>query len=301
MSMNRAAISELECFIAVAEELNFSRAASRLHLSQPPLSRQIQSLEAKLGVRLLNRNTRTVALTAAGSLYLDDVRHILTRLDSAASSAHRAGTGESLRLRLAFVGALMDESLVEVLQTFRKLHPTCQIHLSDLPPSAQLEALLVGQVDGAFIGASPQKPQKAVSTLIWKREPLLLVLPEHHALATSKSVSLLSLKEESWVMVSRSAAPAFRQQFDRLCAEATIRPRVVQESERAAAVLMMVAAEQGVSLLPESVSRLVHPGVVFLRVTGMSPTLDHTYAYRDQGDNALLADFRRLLSTALRT
>ena len=113
--MNSVAIYELQCFVAVAEELNFSRAAKRLHMSQPPLSRQIQSLESKLGVRLLNRNTRSVALTSAGTLYLEDARQILTRLDAAAASARRAVTGEILRLRLAFVGALLDENLVEVL------------------------------------------------------------------------------------------------------------------------------------------------------------------------------------------
>lgn len=293
--MNQVTIYELECFVAVAEELNFSRAAARLHMSQPPLSRQIQSLETKLGARLLNRNTRTVALTSAGGLFLEDTRHILTRLDEAAASARRAATGEISRLRLAFVGALLDESLVALLQTFRKLHPNCQIHLTDLPPAAQLEALQAGQVDGAFIGATPRKLNQNFSSVVWKREPLLIVLPAEHSLAAAKSVGLASLQNESWVMVSRTAAPAFRQQFDSLCANAAMRPRVVQESERAAAVLTMVAARQGVSLLPASVARLVHPGVAFRPVKGMSPVLDHTFAYRNSETNATIRDFLKML------
>src|SRR5689334_21756223 len=131
MSINRATVHEMECFAAVAEELSFSRAAKRLHMSQPPLSRQIQSLEAKLGVPLLHRNTRSVSLTAAGTLYLEDARQILTRLDGAAASARRAATGEAGRLRLAFIGALLDERLVRILRSFRQLHPRCQIHLTD--------------------------------------------------------------------------------------------------------------------------------------------------------------------------
>lgn len=293
--MNPITIYELECFVAVAEELNFSRAAARLHLSQPPLSRQIQSLEAKLGVRLLNRNTRMVAPTSAGALFLEDTRHILTRLDEAAASARRAATGEISRLRLAFVGALLDESLVALLQTFRKLHPNCQIHLTDLPPAAQLEALQAGQADGAFIGATPRKLNKSFASVVWKREPLLIVLPAEHALAAAKSVPLAALQNESWVMVSRTAAPAFRQQFDGLCAAAAIRPRVVQESERAAAVLTMVAARQGVSLLPESVARLVHPGVAFRPVKGLSPVLEHAFAYRSGENNATIKDFLKML------
>ena len=122
--MNSVAIYELHCFVAVAEELNFSRAAKRLHMSQPPLSRQIQSLESKLGVRLLNRNTRSVALTSAGTLYLEDARQILTRLDAAAASARRAVTGEILRLRLAFVGALLDENLVTCSRRFENFIPS---------------------------------------------------------------------------------------------------------------------------------------------------------------------------------
>lgn len=293
--MNRAAIYELECFVAVAEELNFSRAAKRLHISQPPLSRQIQSLEQKLGARLLIRNTRTVALTPAGILYLEDARQILTRIDGAAAAVQRAAGGEISRLRLAFVGALLDESLVKVLQSFRKRRPQCQVHLVDLSPAEQLEALQNGQLDGAFIGAPPGKPGRNVSTIIWKKEPLLVALWEHHKLAASKSVSFSALKNESWVMVSRTAAPAFRKQFDQLCAQAGIRPQVVQESGRVAAVLTLVAAEQGISLLPESISRLVHPGVVFKRIKGADFAFEHAFAFRTGETSPVMTDFLQLL------
>jgi DNA-binding transcriptional LysR family regulator len=298
MNMNQVSLYEIQCFVAVAEELNFSRAAMRLHMSQPPLSRQVQSLESKLGVKLLQRSTRAVSLTSAGALYLQDVRHILTRLDCAAASAQRAAGGEASRLRLAFVGALLDEGLVEVLQALRKHHSQCQIHLTDLPPAAQLDALLGGQVDGAFIGAEPVKLAKRLSLVVWKVEPLLLALPQNHALAARGSIHLSQLKHENWVMVSRAAAPAFRHQFDRLSAAANIRPRVVQESERAAAVLTMVAAEQGVSLLSESLSRLVHPGVVFRAIGGKPVPLTHTFAYRTQETNPILLDFVSLLAHA---
>ncbi len=293
--MNRAAIHELECFIAVSEELNFSRAAARLHMSQPPLTRQVQSLEEKLGVRLLDRNTRTVSLTPAGALYLEDARQILTRLDSAADTARRAVTGEVARLRLAFVGALMDQGLIRLLQAFRETHPHCQIHLTDLPPAEQLEALRAGRVDGAFIGAEPRRKGRDLATVVWKREPLLVALPEAHTLAKNKTLSLSQLKAEGWVMVSRSAAPAFRQQFETLCTQAKFRPRVVQESDRVAAVLTMVAAAQGISLLPEAMSRLVGKGVAFRQVHGQKLTLDHAFAWRiDEGQEAL-TDLVKLL------
>lgn len=295
MSINRVSTYELECFVTVAEELSFSRAAKRLHLSQPPLSRQIQSLEAKLGARLLDRNTRAVTLTPAGLLYLEDARQILIRLDSAGGAVRRAASGEVSRLRLAFVGALLDEALIRLLKTFRRLHPQCQIHLTDLPPAEQLAAVRTGLVDGAFIGATPRKPSRWISTVIWKREPLLLALPESHVLSRKKTIHLSALKE-NWVMVSRTAAPAFRQQFDQLCASASIRPRVVQESDRAAAVLTMVAAEQGISLLPESISQLIQRGVVFRPLRGKQPVLEHAFAYRSGEPDASVIEFLKLFS-----
>jgi len=294
MSINQVTVYELECFVAVAEELNFSRAAKRLHISQPPLSRQIQALEFKLGVRLLERSTRAVSLTSAGALYLQDARHILTRLESAAATAQRVAVGEDARLRLSFVGALLDEVLVNILQTLRRDHPRCQIHLTDLSPSAQVEALLAGQVDGSFIGAAPARPDKRLRLVVWKREPLLVVLPQDHPLAAQQKVRLSDLKDENWVMVSRSAAPAFRQQFDRWCAKSKVRPRVVQQSERVAAILTMVAAGQGVSLLAQSLSRLVHPGVVF-RTVSAQPILTHHFACRARENNPLVLDFLKLL------
>jgi DNA-binding transcriptional LysR family regulator len=296
--MNRASVQELECFVAVAEELNFSRAARKLNMSQPPLSRQIRGLEEKLGVRLLQRSTRAVSLTSAGALYLEDARQVLTKLDAAASSARRAHGGEDARLSLAFVGALLDEKLVAALQAFRRLHPRCQIHLADLAPAEQLAALAEGQVDGAFIGASPRRMPRGVESMVWKREPLLLAVPERHALAGFRTVSLAQLKNESWVMVSRAAAPAFRQQFDRLCRAAGIQPRVVQESERVGAVMTMVAVEQGISLMPEAVSRLVHPGVVFRALARPQAVLDHTFACRRATEPGMMADFLKMLCRA---
>ena len=291
--MNRVSTHELECFVAVAEELSFSRAAKRLHLSQPPLSRQIQSLEAKLGVRLLNRNTRTVTLTSGGRLYLEDARQILIRLDGAAASVRRTASGEILRLRLAFVGALLDEGLVLLLKTFRQSHPQCQIHLTDLPPAEQLESLRAGRIDGAFIGAPPRKLDRRISIMIWKREPLLLALPGSHPLAAKKSIPLAPLRE-NWVMVSRAAAPAFRQQFDQLCESMSVPPRVVRESDRAAAVLTMVAAEQGISLLPESVTKLISRGVVFRPLKGQQPLLEHAFAWRSDESHSPIMEFLKL-------
>ena len=296
--MNRPTVHELECFVAIAEELSFSKAAKRLRLSQPPLSRQLRSLESKLAARLLNRSTRVVTLTDAGRLYLEDAKQVLARLDSSSSMMRRAASGELQRLRLAFVGALADDALVRQLQAFRALHPECQVHMVDLAPSEQIEALLEGQVDGAFIGVSPLKLSQKLKTQIWKREPLNAVLPDtpHHA--KSASLKLAQLKSESWIMVSEAAAPAFRQHLRMLCRNAKFQPAVIQESDRVAAVLTMVAAGQGVSLLPAGLSRLLKSGVVFKPLSDPKATLAHAFAVRRHDENGMVPAFAALLRSA---
>jgi DNA-binding transcriptional LysR family regulator len=290
--MNRPSIVELECFVAVAEESNFSRAARRLNLTQPPLSRHIRSLEEKLGSRLFDRNTRSVALTPAGTMFLRDAAALLLALDSAAEAVRRAGLGETSRLRIAFVGALLEESFVRVIQEFRNAHPLCQLHLSDLPPRGQMERIEDGSVDIAFVGACPRRLPRKLRSLIWKREPLLVALPEDHRMASSDTIRLKELSGAPWVMVSRQAAPEFRLQFDGLCQAHGFKPRVVEETDRVPAVLTMVAAGQGCSLLPSGVSHLLPIGIRFLPISSRRrPMLEHACLYRERPNLKEISDF----------
>jgi DNA-binding transcriptional LysR family regulator len=216
--MNRVDLRELECFVAVADHLNFSKAARQLHLSQPPLTRQVQALEQKLGAKVFTRNTHAVALTEAGALFLEDARQILGQLDRATETVRRVRSGQTFRLRLAFVGALLDKKLVRLIRRFQKANPNCQVQIADLEPAAQLEAIQAGNLDGGFIGAKPMKPVKGLDFIAWNQEPLLLALPEGHPLVAIKALGWRHLKQRPWVMVSRAAAPAFRQQFAGLVA-----------------------------------------------------------------------------------
>ena len=291
----RPDLRELESFVAVAEHLNFSRAARHLNLSQPPLTRHIQSLETKLNSRLLDRNTHAVSLTESGRLFLEDARAILNQLDRSADAIRRAQNGETVRLRLAFIGALLDERLVRLVQRFREANPHCQLQLADLPPAAQIEALRGGGLDGGFIGAHPPRPIKGLRFAVWGREPLVLVLPKKHALIKVGRLEWRHLKNLAWVMVSRTAAPAFRQQFSDLTACHALAGTIAQESDRVPAVLTMVAAGIGVTMAPQSAIRLIPGGLAFRELPHPRPVLDHAFAYR--GDNILtsLRDFLKLL------
>jgi LysR family transcriptional regulator, benzoate and cis,cis-muconate-responsive activator of ben and cat genes len=293
--MNRPAVRELECFVAVADCLNFSKAARQLNLSQPPLTRHIQSLEEKLGVKLFQRNTHAVSLTEAGVLYREDAQAILSHLDRASATLGRASQGETVRLRLAFIGALLDEKLVRLIQRFRQLHPTCQVQITDLSPSAQLTAIKAGELDGGFIGAQPTQPLKGVAFTSWGTEPLRLALPETHELAKINALTWSQLKNRNWVMVSRAAAPTFRQQFAQLEKARGLSARIIQESERVPAILTMVAAGSGVTMVPQSVTHLISKGVVFRSLPSPQPMLHHAFAHPSGEISAPLAAFLKLL------
>ena len=295
LSMNRADVKELECFVAVAEHLHFSKAARQLHLSQPPLTRHVQSLEEKLGTRLFTRNTHAVSLTETGLLYLEDARAILRHLDRAAETIRRAAHGETGRLRLAFIGALLDEKLVRLIQRFREKHPTYQIDVADLSPSAQMEALQSGELDGGFIGARPVKKIKGVTFLTWNREPLVLALPEKHLLAKVSSLRWADLNGLSWVMVSRQAAPAFRRQFSELIEKHQISARIVQESDRVPAILTMVAVGSGLTIVPRGVEHLIRAGIVFRKLPPPQPILEHAFAYQSRAITDVMKNFLGLL------
>ena len=288
-------LRELECFVAVAEHLNFSRAARQLNLSQPPLTRHVQSLEEKLGARLFQRNTHAVSLTKAGALFLEDAEAILRHLQRATESVRRAAQGEAVRLRLAFVGALLDTKLVRLIQQFRAAHPAYQVEINDLSPASQLAALQAGEIDGGFIGARPTKSDRKISLLAWHQEPLLLAVPENHALARQRRLQWHDLKGLAWVMVSRRAAPAFRQQFSEIDHQHGIAARIVQESDRVPAILTMVGAGCGVTIVPESVRHLIARGVVFRPLPAPRPLLQHTFAYRQGIASVALEQFLVLL------
>lgn len=293
--MNRPSLWELECFVAVAEELHFSKAAKRLHLSQPPLTRQIQSLERKLEVQLLRRKTRTVELTLPGELFLADAREILNHLDRASFAANRSGGGETERLRLGFLSALLGPDLIRVLRSFRDERPTCQVELLDLPARDQLSQIQNGTLDGGLIGGAPAKHSSDLRFLVWKTERYMVGLPERHQLSVKTMLSLPELRNERWVLTSRATAPAFRQRIDELCAAAGFKPRIVLESERTQAVLAMVAAENGIGMFTETITRLIDRGVVFLPLNNRKAVLQHTLVWQvDKSSEALLA-FQKVL------
>jgi DNA-binding transcriptional LysR family regulator len=259
------------------------------------LSRQIQALEKKLGVQLLRRKTRTVELTLPGEVFLQDAREILRHLDRASSAAHRSGGGETERLRLGFISALLGSDLMEVLRSFRDQRPTCQLELLDLPAADQFSRIQNGTLDCGLIGGVPAKHSSDLKFLVWKTERWLVGLPERHPSSVKAVLSLQELRNEKWVLTSRATAPAFRHRIDELCTAAGFRPRIVLESDRSQAVLAMVAAENGIGMFTETIARLIDRGVVFRPLNTQKAVLQHNLVWQaDKHSEALLA-FQKIL------
>jgi DNA-binding transcriptional LysR family regulator len=299
-------LRELECFTAVAEELSFTRAARRLHLAQPPLSRHIRVLEEKMGVRLFERDQHGVSLTAAGGLFYEETRGILPQLSRAGEAVRRAARGETTRLRLGFVSAVLNSELVETFRKFRSAHPQVQVMLRDIPPADQLQAIAEGRLDGGFVGLMPEDHPAGVKFVPWRKEPLLCFVPAGHPLTKAKGngkngaqkkcrIALADLAREPFIAVSAGAAPAFATHVHSLCREAGFRPRIVLESPRAQAVAVMVAAGSGVALLPESLASLMGKAVSALPLKG-APEITHVFAHGPGRVSGAMREFLDLLS-----
>lgn len=303
-------LRELECFTAVAEELSFTRAARRLHLAQPPLSRHIRVLEEKMGVRLFERDQHGVALTTAGGLFYEETRGILPQLSRAGEAVRRAARGETTRLRLGFVSAVLSAELVETFRKFRTAHPHVQVMLHDSSPTEQLQAIAEGRLDGGFVGLMPEDRPAGVKFVSWRKEPLLCFLPEGHRLAKAKPtvkqgaqkkhlIALSDLAREPFIAVSVGAAPAFATYVHALCREAGFRPRIVLESPRAQAVAVMVAAGSGVALLPESLAHLMGKAVCALPLRE-APEITHVFAHAPGRMSGAMREFLDLLTAHAR-
>lgn len=288
-------LRELECFTAAAEEGTFTQAARKLRLAQPPLSRHIKSLEDKLGTVLFRREARRVRLTAAGALFYEQTRTVLPQLVRAGEAARRFASGQTDRLRLGFVSAVLSPEWMDLLRSFREQHPAVQVTVQDSAPAEQLEALRAGFLDGGFVGLAPREPLTGLQTTPWRKELLAAFLPFGHRLAAQRDIALRELAPEPWVAVSSAAAPIFATHVRDLCARAGFRPRIVMESARAQAVAVMVAAGTGVAVLPASLARIVGNAAVVIPLRPQ-PSVTHVFARLAGPPAPALRSFLRLLA-----
>lgn len=264
-------LRHLRYFSMVADELHFGRAAARLTLSQPALSVQIRQLEEMVGAQLFERHSRMVALTDAGRAFDEAAQRILRDVDAAIQAARLAGAGHSGVLRVGFSPTLMISTLSQVVRAFRAKYPAVRVDLRELASAEQVEALLRGDLDLAFMRATVTEPR--LHAELFMREPLLIAVHRDHAVAKQQQVRLSSLAKEPWVLFPRAIAPQLHEQVLGLCRQAGFVPNVVQESREVYTTVGLVGAGVGVTIIPATIQQMASQFVVYKRIPRASVRL----------------------------
>jgi DNA-binding transcriptional LysR family regulator len=254
-------LRHIRYFVAVAEELNFGKAARRLGISQPPLSQQIQSLEHELGSRLFERSRRHVALSKAGEVFLGEAYELLERSERVRNTLRRVNEGEIGQLHLAAVGSAFYEILPSILLRFRREHPEVGLSLRECETSEAESALQAGALDFAFIRLG--KASSPLAMRLLQPEIVVAAIPSHHRLTREKRVSLRQLAQEPFVSFSRRASPQYYDSITAAFVNAGLSVQIMYECNGLHSKLGFVACGLGVALVPQSVTRLAIQGVAY--------------------------------------
>ena len=282
-------LRHLRYFIAVAEELNFSRAAERLHMAQPPLSAAIRQLERDLGVELFIRTTREVRLTDAGRAFLDGARRTLAEADRAAEEAKRAGAGELGKLRIAYSWSIRFETLPALGRAFRASHPDVELLAQEMWNARMPSAFANGSIDLA-ISLCPEIAAELELAPI-RRERLVALLPEAHPLAGEQSLPLSSLFDQEFVLFPREIAPRLHDAFVAIYRRAGFEPQLRNESFHTGWDLGVLAELPAVAIAPQTVATGLPDGITAVVLSEPTDSLETCLVWRSDEESPVVAAF----------
>ncbi|MCD4484998.1 LysR family transcriptional regulator [Chromobacterium vaccinii] len=285
-------LRHLRYFIAVAEELHFTRAAERLHIGQPPLSQQIQSLEAELGAPLFRRHQRKVELTAAGLQLLPRARQILADSAAAAAAVRHAADGETGELRIGFTSSLpLTPILYHSLQHYRHDYPEVRLTLSEMFTAGQFDALERRQLDLGFVRFNGPTPSPLIRVEELHRDRLLAVVPSAHPLAAEKTLALKRLAGEPLIGYPRESGSGLSDVVRQLALQNGLELRMVQEAGEAITQIGLVAAGVGIAILPSPLECVQIPAVRYVPLSDDGAYLSMGIAVRRDESSPLVANF----------
>ena len=287
-------IRHLRYFLAVAEELNFSRAAQRLSMAQPPLSQQIMQLENHLGVQLFERETRPIRLTVAGLTLLEQARPLIKRFDQLELKLQLMGSGDTGSLAVGFIASAMYQLLPHVLKRFRATYPHVHLDLTEMTGMEQEEGLHEHSLDVAFIRGVSSDPDFVGEVLV--EEPLVVAVPAQWELANKDCIALKALKKEPFILYPTKPDPTFANFIKATCREAGFEPRVVQEANELQTAASLVASGIGISLMPASVSVLQRAGVTYIPLKEPGPRSVISVLHRKSDPGPSLKNFLAVLA-----
>lgn len=283
-------LRRLKSFVVLAEELNFNRAAVRLHISQPPLTRQIQLLESELGTPLFERQPKGLALTAAGLILLDDARRILGMVDATKDRAAQAGRGEIGRLDVGIFGSAIFHHIPRLLLQFRSLYPNVQISLHEQTKAEQIQALRERRLTIGFNRHVKAESDIVVETVYL--EPLLVALHGGHPLAQQAAISVGELSQQPLILYPSNTREGFADHVLSLFEHEGLQAQVELEVKDVVTAVALVSSGFGLCVTPEAASSLQLPGVVYRPLQAdPAPTVDLVCLYRRDDVSPVLTVF----------
>nr|WP_241695989.1 LysR family transcriptional regulator [Solimonas terrae] len=290
---------QLRYFVAIAEEGSFSRAAARLHVSQPPLSTQLRKLEDELGVRLLERGNRGVSLTTAGAVYYEEIRATLARLEHARTRTLQADRGDAGMLSIGFVSIADYGILPPALKSFRTAFPRVEVELHELTTDAQIRELRAARLD-LGIGLAPvDEPDLEFGSVL--REELVLAAPTGYPTARSDGgIDLRTLSKASFIVPPRDIGPGLYDLTISQCRASGFAPRITQHARQMQTVIGLVSSGMGVALVPASVRNLKRSGVQYRPLRGKPAFVELGILRRRDADHVPAANFAEALHRAAR-
>lgn len=282
-------LRQTRAFVITADEGHVGRAATRLHVTQPTLSRQIAALERSLGVPLFDRTRRQLSLSPAGEVFLAGARELVRRADELAAAAQRAHRGELGVLRVGFVQSATFAALPRLLGAFRAAVPSVRVEVQAMTTLRQLEALADDRIDAGLLRPPVNVPDLRLRTL--SHDELYVALPGGHPLAARRRVALADLADESFVMYARDSGPAVHDTIVGHCRAAGFSPRIVQEAVDVQTIVALVAANLGVSLLITPTPHTDEASVVYRPLKENLPRWEMALAWSVHNHSPVLTKF----------
>ena len=286
---------QLRYFVTVARELHFGRAADRLNITQPALSKQIRVLETNIGIKLFFRTKRSVKLTPAGEVFLTEAQQLLQQAEQAIAKAKRTAKGEVGRLTIGFTATATYTVLPELIGRFRYSYPGVEVEMLELSTEAQVTALNQGEINLGFL--HPPIDARGLEVYPLLSEEFMVLLPKQHRLISLKSLSLEDLAQESFILHPRSEGPFLYDEFFQLCRQNGFKPQIVKEVGSHQTRICFVAAGMGITFIPAGLQTSISSDLVCKPIRNFPLKLEFAAAWRAIVVMPVLQQFLTLLKT----
>lgn len=292
-------LRHLKYFVTVAQELSFSRAAIRLYISQPALSRQIKNLENELDVVLFLRQSDGLKLTEAGQFFLEQAIDLLQRSQVAAQTIRTRYRYTHTPLAIGYIPTILQTFLGDALHRFGLAHPEVPIRFQEMPPSQQEKALREGAIDIAFMGNPPPALDEEFNVICIRKVPIALLLPQTHPLVERDSLDLAEVASEPFIGICETTFPGRNDYIRRTCNLAGFTPDLKFFADSHASMIALVASGQGLAVMPNEAAALPHPQVVFVRLHRPLDYARSTAVWRRETPTQSLDKFLSILDFAI--